>query len=183
MRLAPPSLQPILSLLPKRHGCPFLFLRKFLKFSHSLAAIGLAGGLAAYMLALAVAPDVTSISEYAALRTSLAHISTWLITPSMLLVLVSGLLAMAAFTPYMNAPWVWVKALSGILIFEASLGSIDAPAQHAAAAAARAVAGEITAEDLKRLVRNEWGAWYAILGLSAANVILAIWRPRFGIKK
>lgn len=166
-----------------RGSATLVLIRKLLKLTHTLSAVGLAGGLAAYMLALSVGPDVGTPAEYAALRTSLAWVSKWLITPSMLLVLVSGLLAMAAFTPYMNAPWVWVKAVSGILVFEATLGAIDAPAQRAAAAAARAVNGEISSVELAELVRDEWGAWYAILGLSVANVIIAIWRPRFGLKK
>ncbi|MEM1262056.1 MAG: DUF2269 family protein [Pseudomonadota bacterium] len=160
-----------------------MLIRKLLKISHTLASIGLAGGLAAYMVALSAAPDISSVEEYAALRRSLALVAEWMITPSMVLVLISGLLALAAFTPYMEAPWVWVKALTGVLIFEATLGSIDKPAQDAAKAAARVVAGELPPDALERLVRNEWGAWYAILALSAANVILAIWRPRFGIKK
>ena len=160
-----------------------MFVRKLLKVLHTLSAVGLAGGLGAYMIALHFAPDISSLTEYAALRTSLAAIAKWLIAPSMLVVLVSGLLAMAVFTPYMNAPWVWVKAVSGILIFEGTLGSIDAPAQRAARAAQRAIDGEIPAADLAALVHDEWLAWYTILALSAANVIIAIWRPRFGIKK
>ncbi|MEM8982423.1 MAG: DUF2269 family protein [Pseudomonadota bacterium] len=160
-----------------------MLIRKLLKITHTLASIGLAGGLAAYMMALSAAPDIGSVSEYAALRTSLALVSKWMITPSMVLVLCSGLLAMAAFTPYMDAPWVWAKALSGILIFEATLGAIDKPAQDAAKVAVQVVAGELPPDALERLVHNEWGAWYAILALSVANVVLAIWRPRFGLKK
>lgn len=157
-------------------------MRRLLKFLHTLSAIGLAGGLAAYMLVLGGAPDIASLSEYAALRASLVPVSKWLLMPSMLLVLVSGLLAMAVHYPFQNAPWVWVKALSGILIFEATLASVDAPAKAAAAAAANAVAGEIDAATLAGLVRDEWGAWWALLGLAAANVALAIWRPRMGLR-
>lgn len=158
-------------------------LRRLLKFLHTASAAGLAGGLAAYMMVLAYGPTPESVSEYAALRQSLAVVSKWLLMPSMVLVLVSGLLAMAAHYPFMEAPWVWVKAVSGILVFEATLGAIDAPAQRAAASAARAVNGEIDAAELAALIHNEWGAWWMVLALSAANVALAIWRPRFKVSR
>lgn len=157
-------------------------MRRLLKFLHTLSAIGLAGGLAAYMLVLSAAPEVSSLSEYAALRASLVPLSQWLVLPSMLVALVSGLLAMAAHTPYLNAPWVWVKALSGILIFEATLASVDAPVTAAAEASARAVAGELDGAALAGLIRDEWGAWWMLLALAAANVALGIWRPRFGLR-
>lgn len=144
--------------------------------------MGLAGGLAAWMLALSAAPEITSLAEYAALRHSLALVSKWLLMPSMVVALCSGLLAMAVHYPYINAPWVWAKAVTGVALFEAMLGGIDAPAQRAAKASARAAAGEIDAATLAGLVSNEWGAWWAILAICVANVVLAIWRPRFGMK-
>jgi hypothetical protein len=157
-------------------------VRRLLKFLHTLSAIGLAGGLAAYMLVLTGAPDISSLSEYAALRASLVPVTNWLLMPSMLVVLISGLLAMAVHFPFQNAPWVWAKALSGVLIFEATLLSVDGPIKAAAAASARAVAGEIDAAALAGLVSDEWGAWWTLLGLAAANIALATWRPRFGFK-
>lgn len=157
-------------------------MRRFLKFLHTASAIGLAGGLAAYMLVLAAMPDDISLETLLAVRESLAVVANWLILPSMVVVLTSGLLAMGVHFPFHNAPWVWVKAISGVLIFEATLGAVDAPAQHAVAAANRAIAGDIETAELARLVRDEWGAWWALLGLSAANVAIAIWRPRFGLR-
>ena len=65
----------------------------------------------------------------------------WIVTPSMLIVAVSGLLAMAVYHPFQNALWVWLKALSGLLIFEAALASVDGPARRAAKAAANLVFG------------------------------------------
>jgi hypothetical protein len=157
-----------------------LTMQRTLKFIHSLSAIGLAGGLASYMLILASAPEMAEPTAYATLRATLAVVSKWLLVPSMMLVIISGLLAMIANTRFLEMPWVWVKALSGLVIFEATLASIDAPAQRAATATAQAAAGEIDTETLANLVQNEWGAWWVLLGLSVANVALAIWRPRFG---
>ncbi|MEM1411857.1 MAG: hypothetical protein AAGH19_05805 [Pseudomonadota bacterium] len=154
-----------------------------MKFMHTLTGLGLVGGLAAYMLVLWAGPEVTSVSEYAAMRESLAAVSKWLIMPSMLGVLVTGLAAMALHYSYMEAGWVWLKMLSGVLVFEASLGSIDGPAQAAVILSTRAVEGEIDAAALAAGVRDEWGAYWTLLFLAAANIALATWRPRFRRRK
>lgn len=156
-------------------------MRRFFKFLHTMSSFGLAGGLAAYMFVLATTPEISTLEAHASLRASLAMVSKWLLLPSMVVCVVSGLIAMAVHFPFHDKPWVWAKALSGILVFEATLASIDAPAQQAAAATARAVAGEIDPAALATLVRDEWAAWWTLLALSAANVALAIWRPRFSL--
>lgn len=158
-------------------------MRKLMKFLHTVGAIGLIGGLGTFMLALASGPAMTDLGAYAALRASLDAVSTWIIVPSMGLVTTSGLLAMAVHYPFMDAPWVWIKAVSGVLIFEATLGGIDAPAERAAEASARALAGEIDIAEMALLIEDKWIAWWVLLGLGTANVVLAIWRPRFGRKK
>ncbi|WP_405232735.1 hypothetical protein [Lentisalinibacter salinarum] len=157
-------------------------MRRLLKFLHTMSTIGITGGLAAYMLVLATAPPVESLEAYAAMRESLAMLSKWLILPSMLIVVLSGLLAIAAHFPFAEAPWVWAKALAGILVFESTLMAIDGPAQRAAALSEKALGGEIASAELAGLVSDEWGAWWILLGLFTANVLLAIWRPRFGLK-
>ena len=155
------------------------FTRRTVKFLHTFTGLGLVGGLAAYMLVLWAGPPVTSLSEYAAMRTSLAAVSKWLIMPSMLGVIVSGLIAMALNFSYMEAPWAWLKLLSGVLVFEGSLGGIDGPAQAAALLSAQAVNGEIDAATLAAGIKNEWLAFWTLLFLSAANIALATWRPKF----
>jgi hypothetical protein len=157
-------------------------MRKLLKFLHTTGAIAFTGGLGTFMLVLAAGPDIASVDAYAALRHSLEVVSAWIIVPSMGLVTVSGLLAMGVHFPFQNAPWVWIKALSGVLIFEATLASVDAPAERAATAAARAAAGEIDIAELTALVQDKWVAWWVLLALAAINVVFAIWRPRFGRK-
>lgn len=155
------------------------FTRRTVKFLHTTTGLGLVGGLAAYMLVLWAGPPVTSVSEYAAMRTSLAAVSKWLIMPSMLGVIVSGLIAMALNFSYMEAPWAWLKLLSGVLVFEGSLGGIDGPAQSAALLSAQALAGEIDTATLEAGIKNEWVAFWTLLFLSAANIALATWRPKF----
>lgn len=155
------------------------FAKRTTKFLHTVTGLGLVGGLAAYMLVLWAGPDVSALNEYAAMRQSLAAVSKWLIMPSMLGVIVSGLLAMALHYPYMESGWVWLKMLSGVLVFEASLGSVDGPAKAAVILSQKAQADEIDMATLAAGVRDEWGAFWILLGLAVANIALATWRPRF----
>ncbi|MFK8053993.1 MAG: hypothetical protein AB8F65_13585 [Woeseiaceae bacterium] len=154
-----------------------------MRFLHTITGLGMLGGLVAYIMVLMVAPDITSIDEHLALRTSLSFVSNWLILPSMLLVLVTGLLAMALNNVYMSAPWVWAKALSGVLVFEATLASIDAPADRALIAVQKAAAGTLDAQELSTLVHDEFVAWWILVGLGVANTAVGVWRPKFGQKR
>lgn len=155
-----------------------MFARKFIKILHTAGAIGLAGGLAAFMLMAYYGPEPAVSQSYADLRSGLEAVSAWLILPSMLFVLVSGVLSMAVHHPFQNAEWVWAKLLAGVLVFEATLASVDGPAAAAASAARDAVDGLISGEEMNLMVSDKWGAWWMLLALSLANVILAIWRPR-----
>lgn len=154
-------------------------LRMLMKILHTVGAIGLAGGLGTFMMMLAFGPEPSVSPEYAALRDTAAQVSKWLILPSMLLCLTSGLLAMAVHYPFFDMGWVWVKALLGLLVFEASLGSIDGPAKSAAAATAKLQLGEMSAADMMARIDDKWIAWWILMAIFAVNVILAIWRPRF----
>ncbi len=155
------------------------FWKRLVKFMHTTTSLGLVGGLAAYMIVLWAGPEIDSLAAYTALRSSLAQVSKWLLIPSMLGALVTGLLAMMLHYPYLEKPWVWLKAVSGVLVFEASLGSIDAPAQAAARLSMEALNGEIDTATLAAQVRDEWTAWWILLGLALANIALATWRPQF----
>ncbi|MEM6639973.1 MAG: hypothetical protein AAF610_08725 [Pseudomonadota bacterium] len=130
------------------------------------------------MLVLASVPEIGATEQYLALREALARIANILIIPSMIIAVTTGLLAMAINYQYQEAPWVWAKALSGVLLFEASLMSIDAPAEQAARFTAEALAGTLEPAKLATLVHDEWVAMWTLLALAGANILLAIWRPR-----
>ena len=154
-------------------------MRKFLKLLHTFGAIGYAGGLAAYMLLATLVPDPAVTVEFATVRQGIADVSGWIILPSMVALLLSGLLSMAVHHPFQNMGWVWAKALTGLLIFEATLATVDGPAKRAAAAAHAALNGELAATELALRVNDRIGALWVLLFLAAINVVLAIWRPRF----
>jgi uncharacterized membrane protein len=150
-----------------------------MKILHIAGSIGLMGGLAAFMMLLGTGPETSAVAEYAAMRQGLETISRWLIVPSLVATLVSGVLAMAVHFPFQNMGWVWIKAGSGLLAFEASLATIDGPARAAAHASRRALAGEIDGATLASMVDDKWGAWWVLMAIFVLNVVLGVFRPRF----
>lgn len=152
-------------------------IRKTLKILHTLASCGIIGGLAAYMLLLTVAPQETP-AAYADVRETIAAISNWILLPSLAVVLVSGLFAMAAHGPYLEKRWVWLKAASGILMFKGVLTIVGAKADHAAVLAREVAAGTATPEALQNALTYEWPTLWVMMILSVANVVLGVWRPK-----
>jgi len=152
-------------------------VKAFLKIVHSLSAAGLLGALACYLVLLTVAPPVESLAEYALLRHAIERVSSWVLVPSLLGVLASGLLSIAVYRPFQGARWAWAKALLGLPMFEGTLVSIQGPAENAAKVTARAVAGEVDPATLAGLIHDEWNALWLILVLSVANVVIGVWRP------
>ena len=154
-------------------------MRRLMKFLHEIGSLGFTGGLLAYLAMIALAPEVAVTAVYADFRGVVALLTRWVILPSMVLVLLSGLLAMIVHHPFANRGWVWAKALSGLLIFEATLATVDAPAQRAAKAAELALGGELAINELAEKVNDHWGAIWVLTALAVANVAMAVWRPRF----
>jgi uncharacterized membrane protein len=154
-------------------------MRRTLKFLHEVGSAGLMGAVAAQAI-LSFAADGRGPLEYAAMRHAIMLISQWLLVPSLLVVLVSGLAAIAAHHPFQNAGWAWMKAATTLLVLEGTLVAVSGPAQGAAVVSARIAAGEpADAEELADFVRHERGGLGMIAFLSIVNIALAVWRPRF----
>jgi uncharacterized membrane protein len=115
--------------------------RKSLKILHEIGAIGVLGSLAACIVLTVTAPR-HSMVECAAVRHGIAAITHWLLVPSLAAVLISGLLFIAATEAYINAGWPWLKAVTGISMFEGSLLTISGSSRQAAELAAIAAAGQ-----------------------------------------
>ena len=150
-------------------------MKRTLKVLHSLGAAGVIGALAAHLLILLAAPGET-LEAQAAVRQSVAAIARGLLLPSLAVVLVSGLLAMAVHRPFHEARWVWIKALLGIAMFEGTLGAVEGTARRLAELATKPSADTTTLP--AELLRHEWLGLWTVLALSLANVALAVWRPR-----
>jgi hypothetical protein len=152
-------------------------LRKISKILHTIAACGLIGGLACYMLLLVVAPHETT-ADYADLREAIAKVSNYLLVPSLALALVTGLFSMAIHYPFQDKGWAWAKAAMGILMFKGVLTIVSAKAGYAAEVSREIAEGTAPPDALASLINLEWGTLWVVMALSIANVVLGVWRPR-----
>ena len=153
--------------------------RKLLKILHEIGAVGVLGALASCIVLVATAPR-HSMAEYAAVRHGVAAITQWLLVPSLAVVLISGLLSIAATEAYINAGWPWLKAITGISMFEGSLLTVSGSSRQAADLAAMAAAGQGDPALLEQALHTEWGGLWIITVVSIANIVIAVWRPRLG---
>ncbi len=154
-------------------------MRRALKFLHTMGAIGFCGALAALLALHASLPDPARLEQFAAVRISMGAVATWLLLPSMGLVVVSGLLAMAFGDNFHSAGWAWAKLATGVLVFEGTLVAVQGPMERAARDARAALGGELSPLELVAALRAEWGSLWVILGVAIINVVLGVWRPRF----
>jgi uncharacterized membrane protein len=153
-------------------------MRKATKILHTLASAGMVGAVLGYIVILLAAPQDTP-AAYANARAAIAALCDYLLLPSLAIALMSGLLAMVVHQPFQEQRWVWLKALLGLSLFEATLGIIQAKAGDAADLSARIAAGATDQQALlSEAIRHEWGTLAAILALVAANVVIGVWRPR-----
>jgi len=166
-------------MLPSTSPGPGPAMKRFLKFAHEVGGVGLMGAILAQMILSYRAEGLPPV-EYATMRQAILFVSEWLLVPSLAVVLMSGLFAMAIHSPFHNAGWVWMKAVTTVLVFEGTLVAVQGPARTAAEVTAEIAAGDATnAGLLENIVRHERGGLWVILVLSLANIALAVWRPRF----
>lgn len=150
-------------------------MSRLLKFLHTVGAAGLTGAIAAMAVVLTLGP-ATAGADFAVLA-ALAKIAAWVIGPSLLITVGTGLLAMAATQGFQDAGWVWVKAATGILVLEGGLHAIG-PIQEEAKRGAGALAAGDPASTA-RLLEVEANTLWVLLAVSIANIALGVWRPRF----
>jgi hypothetical protein len=154
------------------------WLRLGAKTVHDIASIGFGGALAA-CLVINLTTNFTVPGEFLAARQVFSAIAQYLLLPAMAVVVLSGLIALAATRAYRDAGWAWLKALLGMSVFVATLqivGSSGAQGELAQAAAAADLA------TLQRLLRAERITLWLLIALSVVNVVLAVWRPKLMIK-
>ena len=153
-------------------------MRRTMKFLHDVGSIGVAGAMLALLVLLANSPDPAAMSEYAAVRSAMRAIADYLFLPSLMLVLVSGLLALAASPVFMNAGWALAKLGFGVIMFEGGLVGVNGPMTREAERALAAVATNEPLAVAGGTMNSEVLAISLLLFVSALNVALAVWRPR-----
>ena len=153
-------------------------MRRFLKFLHTIGAIGLMGAMACFLVLFSMMPAPTALAEYALMRGAMGAVATWIFLPSLALTLVAGLLAIGVNRAYHNAGWAWVKLATGILIFEGGFVGVQGPMQEEAERSAAALAGQIDPATLATSLPAERNTLWVLLAVATANVILGVWRPK-----
>jgi hypothetical protein len=153
-------------------------MRRLMKFLHTLGAIGMMGAMACLLVVLILSPDPALLAEYVSARNAMAAIAKWVLMPSLGITLISGLLAIAINPGFHDAGWAWIKAASGILLFESGFVGILGPMQHEAELGARALLLPADAAALGLSLGPEKMTLWILLAVSTANVILGVWRPR-----
>jgi uncharacterized membrane protein len=153
-------------------------MRYLLKFLHTTGAIGMMGAMACLGVMLVFLPPPTALAEYAAVRGAMASAATWIFMPSLGVTLVAGLLAIAASPTFHNAGWAWVKAASGILLFESGFVGVLGPMQREATNSAKAMTGQFDQAMLGVSLGAETMTIWILLAVATANVVLGVWRPR-----
>jgi uncharacterized membrane protein len=152
-------------------------VRRFLKFLHTLGAAGLTGAIAALAVVLILAPASTNTAGAASIMVAMAKTAQWIVGPSMIATVVTGLLAMLATPAFYNAGWVWLKAATGLLILEGGLHVLG-PLQEEAQRGASALAGGSDPASVAHLFSAESNTLWVLLAVSVANIALGVWRPR-----
>jgi len=150
-------------------------VRRFLKFLHTAVGAALTGAAAALAVALMTGHTAQgagqSTAETLAVLRAMSNIAMWIIGPSLVLTVISGLLAMVVTPAFQDVGWVWAKAATGIVLLQAGLHVIG-PIQEEAKRAAQGA-------DAARLVDAEINTLWLLLAISVANIALGVWRPRF----
>jgi len=153
-------------------------MKATLKFLHEIATVGVMGGTVVQLVLWSVAQSRT-VHEQALLYEAGVTICKAIVLPSLVLVLLSGVLTMSRHKSFHNPEWVWIKLLMTPLVLEGTLIGVVGPAESAAELTRAMAAGQaVDPADLAHTLRLGTVGLVLILGLYGANVALAIWRPR-----
>ncbi len=155
-----------------------LFFRRLFKLLHEIGAIGLTGAFATCLVMAMKKPDEPLLA-YAAVREQIVVVTQWILMPSLALVVVSGFLAMLVQPAYYDAGWVWVKAALGLSLFEGTLAVAGNAGHRAAELSALAATTHAGSAELTEAVHAERVTLWLLLAVCLANIVLAVWRPRF----
>ncbi|MEM8769910.1 MAG: hypothetical protein AAGE43_20935, partial [Pseudomonadota bacterium] len=152
-------------------------MKKLLKVLHLLSSIGYIGALVAHLFLLGQLPEPAPDAVYVDTRQQIAQIADWVLLPSLALVLIGGLLSIAVHQPYIFMGWPWVKAVSGLVLFEGTLVGVVGPAGRLAELAREITDPELLLAASLPHMRHEWGAIWVMLAIAFFNIVLGVWRP------
>lgn len=152
---------------------------RVVKVIHFLGLVGFVGGLAASAVLTGFA-DQAPPGVLAALRLAIAEVGESLVVPSLILVIVSGMLLVVARPTLVHARWVWAKAVIAVLMAVISLAVVQPGVRRAAVLASEAALGTPVRDAMVLATSAESLGGMAVMLLALAALVLAVWRPRLG---
>lgn len=152
---------------------------RLLKIAHYLALIGFVGGLAASLVLADFAGNAPP-TTLAAMRQAIAAVGETLVVPSLVLLLLSGMLLVVAHPQLISARWVRAKAVLAVAIAGVALAIVQPAVNRAAALAAEASLGSPSLQAMMQAFSAEQIGTIVNLCLVLAAIVLAVWRPRLG---
>lgn len=153
--------------------------RHIIKIIHLLSLAGFVGGLGATLL-LADFSDNAPPSLLAALRMAVASLGESLVVPSLVLLVLSGMLLVVARPQLVRARWLWAKVVLTLAVAIIAVGVVQPAITRAAVLAAEGALGTPALGEMTRAFAEERIGGLVVLALSALAVMLAVWRPRLG---
>jgi hypothetical protein len=153
--------------------------KNLIKLLHYASLVGLAGGVVV-SLVLADTIDATSPSAAAGMHAAIALVCGAVVVPSMIVMLLTGMLLVVARPHLVGARWVWAKAVLGVVIGGVILLALQPAVKIAASMSATGALGDAAPGPLASVVASEHAAAWWTLGLVLAAMVVAVWRPRMG---
>ncbi len=154
-------------------------MRQLLKVLHLLSVIGFVGTLAVALLMGAAAASAMPASALP-VREAIADACTHLALPSLIVMVLTGMLLILTSPALIEARWLWAKALLAVAIGAVTLGFFLPAVDLAAAAARDGSFGAPSFEALRHAYDAEWIYGWAAMALSVLAIAIAVWRPRIG---
>lgn len=152
-------------------------MKKLLVFFHTVSMTGFSSAIIINLVIFFPDSDLAGTFSSKANRDMLHILNSWILLPSMLVILLSGLFSIANHTPFHNSGWAWLKAALGILLFEGTLLGVIGPVENLIEIIN--IGDKENYESGIKLAKQIWSTSWLILGLIVINIWLAIWRPRF----
>jgi Serine aminopeptidase, S33 len=158
---------------------PVPMWKNLLKLLHFASLAGLGGGVVVILVLLDTI-DATSPAAVAGMHAAIALICSGLVVPSLVVLLLTGMLLVVARPHLISARWVWAKALVGVIVAATILAGLQPLVLALASMSATGALGDAPPGPLASTVETERWAAYLTLANVVAAVVIAVWRPRLG---
>jgi len=152
--------------------------KNLLKLLHFASLAGLAGGIVVILVLLDTI-DATSPAAVAGMHAAIALVCSGLVVPSLVVLLLTGMLLVVARPQLISARWVWAKAFVGLIVGATLLAGFQ-PLVNALASMSSTGALGTPPGPLASTVETERWAAYLTLANVVAAMVIAVWRPRLG---